>query len=217
MRTVGEILKKARLTRKISLKQVETSTKIRHDFLQALEENDFQKLPSLVSVRGFLKNYAEFLDLTPEPILAIFRRDFAQPPRRGRGKKGKIIPQGMVEPINKPKLNWTPKLTLISFLTLFFLGLAGWLGYQYFSLMKSPYLEIYAPKDGQQIETEKIELIGRADPDTLVTVNSQSVFLSELGEFRYKLELFPGENTIVVEAKSKLGRKTKRQRTVFYY
>jgi cytoskeletal protein RodZ len=210
MRTVGEILKEARLAKKISLKQVETSTKIRHDFLQALEENDFQKLPSLASTRGFLKNYAEFLGLTPEPILAIFRRDFRQ------DKKGKIIPQGMVEPINKPKFNWTPRLTLISFLILFFLGLAGWLGYQYFSLMKSPYLEIYTPKDGQQIKTEKIEVVGRTDVDVLVTVNNHPVFLSKQGEFRYKLELFPGENTIVVEAKSKLGRKTQEQRVVFY-
>lgn len=209
MRTAGEILKEARLAKKISLKQVETSTKIRYDFLKALEENDFQKLPSLVSTRGFLKNYAEFLGLTPEPILAIFRRDFAH-------KKGKIILQGMVEPINKPKFNWTPKLTLISFLVLFFLGLAGWLGYQYFSLMKNPFLEIYTPQDGQQIKNEKIEVIGRADPDSLVTVNNQSVFLSEQGEFRYKLELFPGENTIVVEAKSKLGRKTQQQREIFY-
>ncbi|HUS60430.1 MAG TPA: helix-turn-helix domain-containing protein [Nevskiaceae bacterium] len=215
MRTVGEILKEARLAKKISLKQVETSTKIRHDFLQALEENNFQKLPSLVSTRGFLKNYAEFLTLSPAPILAIFRRDF--PLRFGGEKKGRIIPQGMVEPINKPKFRWTPKLTLISFLILFFLGLAGWLGYQYFSLMKSPYLEIYAPKDGQQIKTEKIEVVGRTDADVLVTVNNHPVFLSKQGEFRYKLELFPGENTIVVEAKSKLGRKTQEQRTVFYY
>ena len=75
---------------------------------------------------------------------------------------------------------------------------------------------VFSPTNGQQVTTEKIEVVGRADPDTLVTVNNQPVFLSDPGEFRYKLELFPGENMIVVEAKSKLGRKTKEERVVFH-
>lgn len=207
MRTVGKILKEARLNKQISLQQVENATKIRATFLRALEANDFQKLPSLTSGRGFLKNYAEFLGLSPGPILAIFRRDFTQPDH---------LKNESLHPINQPKFNWTPKMTLISFLVLFFLGLLSWLGYQYFSLIKAPSLVVFSPIDGQQVTTEKIEVVGRADPDVLVTVNNQSVFLSEQGDFRYKLELFPGENIIAIEAKSKLGKKTKEERVVFY-
>ena len=64
MKTVGQILQKTRLEKKITLEQVGSQTKIRQDILAALEENNFQKLSSLASVKGLLKTYAEFLVLS---------------------------------------------------------------------------------------------------------------------------------------------------------
>ena len=78
MKTVGEILKEARCEKQIGFEEAETSTKIRHEFLQAIEENNFNKLPDFTTAQGFVKNYAEFLGLSAESALAVFRRDFAQ-------------------------------------------------------------------------------------------------------------------------------------------
>ncbi|MCX6724895.1 MAG: helix-turn-helix domain-containing protein [Candidatus Shapirobacteria bacterium] len=44
MKTVGQILQKTRLEKKITLEQVGSQTKIRQDILLALENNDFQRL-----------------------------------------------------------------------------------------------------------------------------------------------------------------------------
>jgi len=209
MKTVGEILKKTRAERGFSLEEVAAATKIHRSHLQALEENNFHCLPSATSARGFLKNYAEFLKLDPQPILAIFRRDFVQK------EKGKIVPLGMFESFSKTKISWTPKLTLILISSLFFLALSVYLGHQYFSLIKPPSLTIIAPDEGQQILEEKVEVLGKADPDSLVTINGELVFLSPKGEFRYQLDLFPGENKIIIEAESKRGEKTKIERTIF--
>lgn len=204
MRTVGQILKKARLEKKISLEQVEASTKIHWNYLFALEKNDFSRLPSLICSRGFIKNYAEFLELDPGPILAIFRRDAGSQEKKGI----------LNHPLGENKIKWQPKLTLIVLIGIFFLGLVGYLLYQYFSLVRNPSLTIFSPKDKEEILTEKIEIFGKADPDSLVTINGNLV-LSSQGEFKYQLELFPGENKIVVEVKSKLNKTTRLERTVF--
>ncbi|MCE5208181.1 MAG: DUF4115 domain-containing protein [Chloroflexi bacterium] len=67
--SIGEILKNQRLDRKLSLDDAAGSTHIRYKYLEALENNDFDLLPSAVQGRGFLRSYAEFLDLDPEPLL----------------------------------------------------------------------------------------------------------------------------------------------------
>jgi len=210
MKTVGQILQKTRLEKKISLQQVEAQTKIRQNILLALEENNFQKLSSLASVKGLLKTYAEFLGLSSERILAIFRRDF------DKKEKKKVIPQGLLKPLDKPRFFWGPKKTLILLIVIFFLTLAFYLIYQYLSLVRAPFLKVDSPQERMQVTQTSLEVSGKADTDSLVTVNSESVLLNSRGEFSYNIELFPGENKIVVEATSKLGKKTKIERTVFY-
>jgi len=205
MKTVGEILKKARLEKEFSLEQVENATKIRKEFLRALEEDNFSELPSYASARGFLKNYAEFLDLSPAAILAIFRRDFG---------KDKQIPVPNKEVFEK-KIKWTPRLTLAVLVVIFFLGLSFYLIYQYFSLEKPPFLEVIFPPEGKQVFEEAIEISGRTQADALVTINDVPVLISPKGEFRYQFDLFPGENKIIVIAKNRMNKQTRIERTIF--
>ena len=52
MRTIGEILKKARIEKKYTLEEIEDQIRIRRKFLQALEDNNWLKLPSLTYIKG---------------------------------------------------------------------------------------------------------------------------------------------------------------------
>lgn len=61
--TVGEILKKQRKTKNISLEEAASATNISMRFLSALEENQFSKLPAQIHVTGFIRLYGSFLDL----------------------------------------------------------------------------------------------------------------------------------------------------------
>lgn len=63
---IGETLKKAREELGQSLKDVEEATKIRARYLEAMENDDFDALPGAVYARGFLKTYANYLDLDGE-------------------------------------------------------------------------------------------------------------------------------------------------------
>lgn len=67
--TIGQRLKKARKYRNLTLEKVEQATHIRAKFLQALEADDFSAMPSPVQARGFLRNYAQFLDLDLDQII----------------------------------------------------------------------------------------------------------------------------------------------------
>lgn len=123
MKTVGEILKEARTKKGADFDQIEKATKIRKKYLQALEENKFARIGPATTVKGFIKNYGEYLELEPPSLLAIFRRDYAE------DKKGQVVLRGMVEPLNQPRFTWNPKKTFIAGVILvffFFLAFLGW-------------------------------------------------------------------------------------------
>jgi len=67
---LGEKLRQERLARKLSLEQVALQTRIRLRFLEALEKGELDSLPSLTQARGFVRAYAQFLKINPEPYLA---------------------------------------------------------------------------------------------------------------------------------------------------
>ncbi len=69
--TIGEQLKQARLTRNASIEDVSRALHIRPFFLEALEENRFTDIPSMVQVKGFIRLYAGWLNLSPQTFLNL--------------------------------------------------------------------------------------------------------------------------------------------------
>jgi hypothetical protein len=69
---LGNELQTAREEQEISLSEAETATRIKQRYLKALEMNDWAALPTAVQARGFLRNYATFLGLSEDEIMAKF-------------------------------------------------------------------------------------------------------------------------------------------------
>lgn len=67
--TVGQRLKAEREERRLTLEKVFEATRIRVQYLQALEADDMSVMPSVVQARGYLRNYAEFLGLEVDHVL----------------------------------------------------------------------------------------------------------------------------------------------------
>lgn len=76
--TVGEQLKQARNQRKLTLEQVSQATHIRVGYLEALENDRREDLPSSVQGRGFLRLYAGLLNLPVAPLLATWEGKSAE-------------------------------------------------------------------------------------------------------------------------------------------
>ena len=70
--SIGGYLKSERETRKLSLEEVSSTTRIPRRSLKSLEEDRFEELPSGVFVRGFIKAYASAVDIDADEVLARF-------------------------------------------------------------------------------------------------------------------------------------------------
>lgn len=61
--SVGTILRRARNAKNISLEQAENATRIRMDYLKALETDDYDKLPGETFLKGMIRTYGNYLGL----------------------------------------------------------------------------------------------------------------------------------------------------------
>ncbi|KPK87576.1 MAG: hypothetical protein AMJ94_16690 [Deltaproteobacteria bacterium SM23_61] len=77
--TVGQLLQKQREEKKLSLESVAQKTRIKVTFLQAIEEDAFQLIPSETYVRGFIRCYAKQIHLNPDEILNHYRNQAGPP------------------------------------------------------------------------------------------------------------------------------------------
>src|SRR5260221_4277791 len=68
-------LASARERKGVDLARAERDTKIRVRYLSALERGDYRDLPGAVYTKGFLRNYAIYLNLDPEDVLRQWRRE----------------------------------------------------------------------------------------------------------------------------------------------
>ena len=73
MQTLGERLQEARQRLGVTLREAAEFTKIRTDYLQAMEANQFESIPlAEVYKRGFVKVYARYLRLDDEKACSDF-------------------------------------------------------------------------------------------------------------------------------------------------
>lgn len=208
MKTVGLILKEARLAKGCSLEQAEADTKIRANFLDALERDDYNQLPSPLYAKGFVKNYSEYLGLNSATVLAFFRRQNEDIP------KTSIFPKGVAEPLNKSGMRLTPgrflALTILGCVALFLF----YLGFQYRRLSEPPRLVIESPKDKAVTIDRKIDVMGKTDPDATVFINGVSLIVQSDGRFFDQITLEPGVNQLTISATSRYGKSTIVKREV---
>lgn len=69
MESPGKLLKKERETRNISLEEISKFTKVKQHYLKAIEEDQYDLLPAIPYVKGFLHVYARYLMLDPKDII----------------------------------------------------------------------------------------------------------------------------------------------------
>jgi cytoskeletal protein RodZ len=72
MESVGEFFRQVRETKGLTVDEVASKTRIRTDFVKALEEGNFAKLPDQVFARGFVRSYARSLGLDEEDAIHRF-------------------------------------------------------------------------------------------------------------------------------------------------
>lgn len=80
MTSIGETLRRERIRRGLQLEQVAAETKIGLHLLEAMEADQFERLPGGVFTRSFLRQYAHALGLDEEELIAGLKEQFEEPP-----------------------------------------------------------------------------------------------------------------------------------------
>jgi cytoskeletal protein RodZ len=124
--TFGERLKRERELREVSLNEVTVATRIGTRFLEALENEDWDKLPGGVFNRGFVRSVARYLGLDEENLLAEY--DMA----RG-GDPVADIPAGLENRIPSPPKWILPAIIFAALLIIAGVIAAGVYGWQRYS------------------------------------------------------------------------------------
>ncbi|MBZ5701199.1 MAG: helix-turn-helix domain-containing protein [Acidobacteriia bacterium] len=117
--TFGERLKREREMREVSLEEISMATRISNRYLQALESEEWSKLPGGVFARGFVRTIARYLGLDEESLLAEF--DLA------RSKEPPPQPYQTLEPTPQELPRWLPAAVAAVVLVLLLAGVVyGW-------------------------------------------------------------------------------------------
>lgn len=209
MQTVGQILREEREAKFYRLDEIEKATKIRKELLQALEDDNYSKLPPPTFTQGFIKNYGKFLGLDTSKLLAIYRREFSiktNPPN---------IMEAWKNPLENPKFRLTPTKVISSLTVGLILVFFTYLWFEYRYLAGPPPLDINEPRDQITVETSKINISGKTLPEVKIAINNQQIMVDGNGNFSQELELSNIVNKIEITATSKFNATAKVIRTVY--
>lgn len=71
VQSVGHILRRARMAKGMSIDDVSRQLRLSTQQIEAIEREDFDRLPGRTFLRGFIRNYANLVQLDPVPLLQL--------------------------------------------------------------------------------------------------------------------------------------------------
>jgi len=197
MKTIGQILKSARERKRYSLKKLEELTRIKKDFIESIEQEQWRNLPPFPTILGFVKSISATLDVDSTMAVAVLKRDY--PP-----KKEAINPK----PDVSSKFVWSPKLTFAIGVGVTAIVILGYLFFQYSKFISPPSLSVVSPKDSEVVDKDFVLVEGRADSDAKVVANNQPLITDQDGKFSVELAVSPETKEIIIKAISRSGKET---------
>lgn len=206
---LGETLLEARRKKSISIKALSRHLNIKKEYLEALEAGNFRSLPADIYIRSYLETLASYLELEQENLIGLYQQE------RGIQKQIKISSSSARKKNYKiPKIIITPRTFYIGLVSLIVLLLFVYLWYEFSGLSRLPKVNVYEPSYDQTIKDNVITLSGQTDPDALLTINDQLIYIDSSGSFKEKIGLQQGINVIKVQATNRLGRKSTIERKI---
>jgi cytoskeletal protein RodZ len=202
---VGEQLRGARERKGVDLHRVERDTKIRIKYLEALESGDFGDLPGEVYTRGFLRNYATYLGLDADDIVAEWRHEAGEPEPflpRLVGPQPMTIRRGVV---------FQRSHAVILVVVLIVVAVGSYFGFQVTRFLQYPSLAVSDPSGQRSLVlppgTTSYVLKGSATAGTTVLVSwdgqdPTTVTVDDSGHWTYTALLHLGDNQFDITAEN---------------
>ncbi len=152
---VGSILKKKREELGQDLLEISRTLKISYTYLKAIEDETFEKLPEEVYVKGYIREYAEILNIDPEVVIKAYNQQVSPPQAEN---KEALEKDALKRKRSKIKLLLIPLLLLLLVITVTFILFPSSPGKKEISISPPP------------IETEKENILKTEDTPHILKV-----------------------------------------------
>ncbi len=196
MKSVGNLLKVARLKKRRTRREVANATKIKESFVEAIEKGNWPALPEFPIINGFVKAIASYLDINPQEAIAFLRRDYPTKPP-------------VLTPKNpKKEFRWGPRLPFILGILIILSIILGYLGFQYKKFISPPSLIVNTPTEGQIVKDSPLTVTGKTDSDATVLINNQPALVNDKGGFSADLPISKTTSEVTITAKSRSGKES---------
>jgi cytoskeletal protein RodZ len=207
--TLGEKFKKAREKKQMDLSKIEEITKIQTQYLIAIENGDYKKIPGEIYLKNFLKIYAKALNLDQKEILKLYQEE------------QKILFVDWRNNFNiSPKIKSKIRLLFVSnifkksLIGIFLIIFLFYILFEVKNIISPPKLIIQEPSDNLIISESTIKVAGKTDVNANVTINNQEIFKNADGSFNRIINLQSGLNLITISAQKKHSREIIKYRKI---
>jgi len=207
--TLGGRLKKRRETLGWSIEDISREISITPKYIRAFEEDDYDILPARVYALGFLRKVLTALAFEhPEEFVKEFGNEW-EVRHYHAPKELKPLPQNRgLEPY------LTPRSLGIGIAVLFFVLFVGYLGFRMINFVDAPLLSIDEPDDKISVTRPVIQIKGRVEKESQLTVNGRGINVDEAGNFNEEFELAAGINALEFLVKDRFGKESRTIRHV---
>ncbi len=210
VQNVGDLLREKRRQLGRDIKEVSEHTKIRSEYLLALETGSYEKFASDVYAKGFLKKYAKYLGISPDRAAAMYRRESSLS-KSDSIKNTDYLSQKLA---GAGALVITPARIFTGAVLVLLILFVVYLFSQISTVLREPALSISTPvalssgTRGTFLTSQgQITISGQVELGSALTLNGSQVNVNNLQIFEITdLPLVVGENIFRLEARTQFGQ-----------
>ncbi len=209
VQNIGDLLREKRKQLGKDIKDIAETTKIRTEYLVALETGNYDKFAANVYAKGFLKKYAKHLGINPDRAVAMYRREQKSRTAVELGPAGYFAAR-----LNTVSLDINPTRLMALIIALIIAGFALYIVAQISAVARPPKLEVISPvtlasgaREVIQVTQNPMTLVGLVDPGSSLELNGQRINTNNFERFTVNgLELNEGENNFVLLATNQFNQ-----------
>jgi len=109
MEQLGNILRAEREKRELTPSEVAAATHIKMQHIEAIERDDYSSIAAPAYAKGFIRLYAEFLELDPAPLIQDYMDRHMAPPEAGLSEDARISEEAR----EKARMAWRKRLSAV--------------------------------------------------------------------------------------------------------
>lgn len=192
----AKLLSSLRLEKKIELELAAQKLGIKKDYLEAIENNRLDLIPSGIYKKSYLKKYAEFIGLKDELIDKRIN-DLKEEDKDDPFSK-KVI--------SRNNLLVFPKIIKIILFSLAILFCILYLLFYLRKIAQPPRLIITYPESNLLTDDRSVTISGETEAEVELKINDELVLSNNNGNFSQTINLKTGINNIIISAKKKYSR-----------